>query len=102
MFFFGLESNRIDDIVHFQPAGKCRRMRGAAGRFGTRYAHRCVEKGMSNMTKTLDVIAEAIRSSKHPFTKTDNRPKKAHKHRYERRKIKEYLHLGDWLTEEVS
>ncbi len=58
-------------------------------------------KGMSNMTKTLDVMTEAIRSSKNPFTKTDNRPKKAQKHRYERRKIKEYLHLGDWLTEEA-
>lgn len=53
------------------------------------------------MTKTLDVITEAIRSSKHPFSKTDNRPKKAQKNRYERRKIKEYLHLGDWLTEEA-
>jgi hypothetical protein len=53
------------------------------------------------MTKTLDVITEAIRSSKHPFNKNDNRPKKAHKHRYERRKIKEYLQLGDWLTEEA-
>lgn len=60
------------------------------------------EKGMSNMTKTLDVITEAVRSSKNPFSKTDNRPKKAQKHRYERRKIKEYLHLGDWLTEEAT
>jgi hypothetical protein len=57
---------------------------------------------MSTMTKTLDVITEAIRSSKHPFSKADNRPKKAHKHRYERRKIKEYLQLGDWLTEEAA
>jgi len=54
------------------------------------------------MTKTLDVITEAIRNSKHPFRKTENQPKKAHKHRYERRKIKEYLHLGDWVTEEVT
>jgi hypothetical protein len=61
-----------------------------------------LEKGMSNMTKTLDAISEAIKSSKHPFSKTDNRPKKAQKHRYERRKIKEYLHLGEWLTEEAT
>jgi len=54
------------------------------------------------MTKTLDVITEAIRDSKHPFRKADDRPKKAQKSRYERRKIKEYLHLGDWLTEEAT
>ena len=59
------------------------------------------ERNVKIMTKTLDVITEAIRSSKHPFSKTDNRPKKAQKNRYERRKIKEYLHLGDWLTEEA-
>jgi hypothetical protein len=53
------------------------------------------------MTKTFDIISEAIRNPKHPFRKADNRPKKAQKHRYERRKIKEYLHLGDWLTEET-
>jgi len=51
------------------------------------------------MTKTLDVMTEAIRNSKHPFRKADNWPKKEQKHRYERRKIKEYLHLGDWVQE---
>lgn len=54
------------------------------------------------MTKTLDVITEALKNTKHPFTRTENRPKKAQKHRYERRKIKEYLHLGEWLTEEAT
>lgn len=54
------------------------------------------------MTKTLDVITEAIRNSKNPFRKSDSRPKKAQKHRYERRKIKEYLHLGESLTEETT
>ena len=53
------------------------------------------------MIKTLDVITEAIRNSK-PFRNADNRPKKAQKHRYERRKIKEYLHLGDWVTGETA
>jgi hypothetical protein len=57
---------------------------------------------MPVMTKTLDVITEAIRNSKHPFRKADDRPKKAQKNRYERRKIKEYLHLGDWLIEEIT
>ena len=59
-----------------------------------------LEKGIRAMTRTLDVINEAVRNPRHPFRKTDNQPKKALKHRYERRKIKEYLHLHDWLTEE--
>ena len=54
------------------------------------------------MTKSLEVISEAIRNPKHPFRKVDNQPKKPQKHRYERRKIREYLHLGDWMTGEVT
>ena len=54
------------------------------------------------MTKTLDVITEAIRNGNHPFRKADDRPKKAQKNRYERRKIKEYLHLGEWFSEETA
>jgi hypothetical protein len=54
------------------------------------------------MTKTLDAIVEAIRDSKHPFRKADDQPKKAQKNRYERRKIKEYLHLGEVLIEEAT
>jgi hypothetical protein len=54
------------------------------------------------MSKTIDVIKEVITDPKHSFRKADSSPKKAVKHRYERRKIKEYLqHLGDWQTEEV-
>jgi hypothetical protein len=55
-------------------------------------------KGYQTMTKSLEVISETIRDPKHPFRKVDNQPKKPLKHRYERRKIKEYLHLGDWMT----
>ena len=51
------------------------------------------------MIKTLEVITEAIRDPKHPFRKADSQPKKAQKNRYERRKIKEYLHLADWEAE---
>lgn len=54
------------------------------------------------MTKTMEVINEAVRNPKHPFRKTELVPKKSHKNRYERRKIKEYLHLGDWLAEELA
>jgi hypothetical protein len=54
------------------------------------------------MIKTLDAITEVIRNSKHPFRKADDQPKKAQKNRYERRKIKEYLHLGQLVTEEAT
>lgn len=48
------------------------------------------------MTKSLETISEAIRNTKHPFRQVDDRPDKPHKHRYERRKVKEYIKIGDW------
>ena len=59
-------------------------------------------KSNQAMTKSLEVISEAIRNPKHPFRKVDNQPKKPQKHRYERRKIREYLHLGDWVSGEAT
>ena len=55
-----------------------------------------------DMMKTLEVIGEAVRNSKYPFRKTEHQPKKARKHRYERRKIKEYLSMPEWLAEELA
>jgi hypothetical protein len=60
-----------------------------------------VRERIQAMIKTLEAINEAIRNPKHPFRKTDSHPKKAVKHRYERRKIREYLQLTDWLSEEA-
>ena len=60
------------------------------------YSLRERERKTSTMTKTLDLITEIIRNPKHPFRKADDRAVKAHKHRYERRKVKEYIRLGDW------
>lgn len=54
------------------------------------------------MTKSLEVISETVNNPKHPFRKVDNQPKKPLKHRYERRKIKEYLQLGDWRAVEAT
>ena len=51
------------------------------------------------MTKTLDLIAEAIRNPKHPFPQVESRPHKAQKNRYERRKVKEIIRIGDWLAD---
>ena len=61
-----------------------------------------LSKGPLGMTKSLEVISETIRNPKHPFRKIDNQPKKPLKHRYERRKIKEYLHLGEWVIGEAT
>ena len=56
----------------------------------------------NDMTRTLDIITEIIRNPKHPFRKVDDRPVKAQKHRYERRKVKEILRVGDWGEESVA
>lgn len=57
------------------------------------------QRVINAMSKTLDVINETIRDPKHPFRKLDHQPKKALKNRYERRKIKEFLHLQHWQEE---
>ena len=60
------------------------------------------ERKIAMMKTSMEVISEAVRDPKHPFRKTDHQPKKALKNRYERRKIKEFLNLGDWLSEEAA
>ena len=54
------------------------------------------------MMKTLEIMGEAIRNPKHPFRKTQHHSKKSLKNRHERRKIREYLQLGDWMAEEMA
>ncbi len=54
------------------------------------------------MTKSMDAISDVIRTPKNPFHQTADRPDKPHKHRYERRKIKHFIHLGDWADEAKS
>ncbi len=54
------------------------------------------------MTKTINSITEAIRNPKYPFRKADHHPRKSLRHRYERRKVREFLHLGGWLEEELA
>jgi hypothetical protein len=63
--------------------------------------HRIGTKALS-MTKTLNLIQETVRDTKHPFRQADNRPAKAQKNRYERRKIREFLRLGDWTPEQEA
>lgn len=51
-----------------------------------------------SMTKTWNLIQETVTNPKHPFRQTESRPPKK-KNRYERRKIREFLRLGDWAAE---
>jgi hypothetical protein len=52
------------------------------------------------MTKSLDVISDVIRTSKNPFRAIADRADKPQKHRYERRKVKQYIQAGDWTGTE--
>jgi hypothetical protein len=80
--------------------GERRRFKGRANDGATSRNWQLHHKGMKelSMTKTWNLIQEAVRSTKHPFRQTENRPPKK-KHRYERRKIRELLRLGDWTGE---
>ena len=54
------------------------------------------------MIKTLEALTEVIRNPKPSFRQIDDRPAKAKKHRYERRKIREFIRLGDWVQENTA
>ena len=54
------------------------------------------------MIKTLEMLTDAIRNPKTTLRKITDQPKKAEKHRYERRKVKECLRLGDWGEESAA
>ena len=56
----------------------------------------------SSMTKSFDTISEAVRNTKHAFAKADNYTKKPLRNRYERRKVRSYLTLTDWLLGESN
>lgn len=64
--------------------------------FGILQAKQTSQKGRAVMTKTLDLITEVIRTPKNAFRQAGDRPTKTQKHRYERRKIREFIKLGDW------
>lgn len=53
-----------------------------------------------NMKKTSYAMQEALRADKHPFTQLAFHSGKAKKHRYERRKIREFMRLGEWNDED--
>jgi len=49
--------------------------------------------------KTADMMVDLVRTHKHPFRIADQRITKVQQSRYERRRIREYLRLGDWVGE---
>jgi len=51
------------------------------------------------MAKSNDLLSEVIRDNRHPFRAVGDRPKKSQKHRYERRKVREFLKLGEWSAD---
>ena len=55
------------------------------------------------MSKSMDALTEIIRNPKHAFRKAVDRPVvKAQKHRYERRKVKEFIKHWNWAEENAS
>jgi hypothetical protein len=65
----------------------------------SRFPRRVSNQGETTMPKSLEAITETIRNPKHPFRQVDDRPGKPKKHRYERRKIREFIRYGDWSEE---
>ncbi|MBX3745049.1 MAG: hypothetical protein KF833_07040 [Verrucomicrobiae bacterium] len=54
------------------------------------------------MAKSNEQIVEVIQSHRHHLRHVDTRPQKAHKHRYERRKIREFIRSSDWDGEPMQ
>jgi hypothetical protein len=48
------------------------------------------------MVKPDSHLSELVHNNKHPFRQVENRPDKPHKHRYERRKVREIMRMNEW------
>jgi len=49
--------------------------------------------------KTADMMVELVRTHKNAFRPADQRITKVNQSRYERRKVRELLRVGDWLAD---
>jgi hypothetical protein len=49
--------------------------------------------------KTADMMVDLVRTHKNAFRMPDARVPKVQQSRYERRKVREFLRLGDWVAE---
>jgi hypothetical protein len=56
-------------------------------------------KGEYVLMKTAGMMVDLVRTQKHPFRQADMRITKMQQNRYERRKVREFLRLGDWMAE---
>lgn len=54
------------------------------------------------MPKTNEQIVEVVQNHRHHMKHVESRPQKAQKHRYERRKVREAIRLGDWAGGEMG
>jgi hypothetical protein len=54
------------------------------------------------MVKNNDVMSEAVLGSQHPFHQVDSLLLKSRKRRYERRKVRQILHSGEWPNTDES
>lgn len=52
------------------------------------------------MVKNSDAMSEAVLNTQHPFHQVDSLPQKPRKRRYERRKVRQILHSGEWPNED--
>lgn len=52
------------------------------------------------MAKSNEQIVEVVQNHRHHLKNVDSRPQKAQKHRYERRKIREFIRLSDWAGDQ--
>ncbi len=49
--------------------------------------------------KTADMLVDFVRTNKNAFRMADQRAPKVQQSRYERRKVREFLRLGDWVAD---
>ena len=49
--------------------------------------------------KTADMMVDLVRTNRHPLRLSDMRSSKAQQTRCERRKVRAYLRVSDWLAE---
>jgi hypothetical protein len=53
----------------------------------------------SVLMKAADTMVDSVRNHKNTFRLADARSSKVQQSRYERRKIRAFLRLGDWIAE---
>ena len=49
--------------------------------------------------KTADMMVDSVRTQKNAFRLADQRTSKVQQSRYERRRVREFLRLGDWVAD---